>query len=231
MSLVQIISLSLGTFIIFLNIFIYIFGMTNYKIITGKDYSLLNRFSYELTDTPENKNTPIVRYLYVGIALLSICPLIIVNLLDIFASFIYPYLLVASFFILVSGCARAILFFTKTIIIKQFLMLFSILFIATLGSLFLLLVGIIASMITYTDYFNPVYISFIIVLGLLLIVLLFIAFSPKTYKWYVLEKDEEDNVKLPKVISLAISEHTVIIIQTIIIFMLLLFMSLYKSLF
>ncbi|MEG0977781.1 MAG: hypothetical protein RSE56_00855 [Bacilli bacterium] len=194
---------------ILLNIFNLVFSKINFNSISKEKYSFRRNFSYEITDN-DGKYSYLLRYTYVIAAIFPIVILFIVLFSGINEELMFVYLLVATLFLVANGVCKAILFFLKTAVIKTYLYVYCAQLISLFSAINIFLLGLAMTMIKFYSFDTAIYLTFLILTIVLDLAIFIIIFNPKTYKWFILEKNEKDEYVRPKFFVLAFDEWLMI---------------------
>ncbi|MEG2269760.1 MAG: hypothetical protein RR909_00865 [Bacilli bacterium] len=207
---------------ILLNIFNLVFSKINFNSISKEKYSFRRNFSYEITDN-EGKYSYMLRYTYVIAAIFPVAILFIVLFSGIMDELMFVYILVATLFLIANGVSKAILFFLKTTSIKTYLYVYCAQLISLFSAINIFLLGLTMTMMQFYSFDTALYLTILILTICLDIGIFIIIFNPKTYKWFILEKNEKEEYVRPKFFVLAFDEWLMIFISIIFVIVLISF--------
>lgn len=200
---------------IFLNVFVLILSLLNYKKFVGK-YNFLNMFSFELTNLNDGKESNTIRILYSFFQALVFFISILFFKLDLHS--MYHILFLISILLMFSSIViKIIQLFTKTTRIELFHKLFAIRILTLLSSiitLFLFYVGEFSKLVN--DYQN-VKIVIISILVILFSYLIFSIINPRLYRWYELDFDSNGDTSRKKICPLSFLEWSMYFLDYIMI--------------
>lgn len=216
MSLIFLI-LFLVTYILF---FILTFSLLelNFKNEMNINYSFKRYFSFESHNFKNSSLNIIYRTVYVIFSLSGIILFCYVLTKLDFNHDLDIYILLTGLFLIITSILKICLFFTKTLNIKLFLSLYSFRMLTLIISIFSVVLGLFLNKSRPCSIFDISNTTSNIFIGIFLIYILIIISSllnPKFYNWAKMEKDENNNLIRPKVITLALYEWIFYLIEVL----------------